>query len=190
MSKPTTVIALCEDYRTFSLLRRYLGRCRIDSRNIRPVFTPSGSGFDWVINQYPVQVNAYRLAKAKIAPWLIVAVDADNGPKERRIGQLATKLKEAEDSGQTKVTVANEAIAHLVPKRNIETWILALNRIGVNETENYKETRRNEDWDGRIPAAAEALYDWTRRNANLPDGLIDSLRHGIQELNRLPVAFR
>ena len=53
----------------------------------------------------------------------------------------------------------------------------------VEEGENdYKGTRS--DWDDLIPPA-NTLYAWTRRNAQIPDHCVPSLRHAIAELRRL-----
>jgi hypothetical protein len=74
----------------------------------------------------------------------------------------------------------------LVPRRNIETWILALNSTAVNETDDYKSTiKSNEKWHELIPSAAETFFTLTRPNANPPASLIDSLHHGIDEMRRL-----
>lgn len=81
--------------------------------------------------------------------------------------------------------IQDETIARLVPRRNIETWILALNGIAVNEIDPYKHTRPREDWLALIPTATAAFYDWTRPKAESPDDLLESLRHGIDEMRRV-----
>jgi len=130
-------------------------------------------------------VEAYRLAKAKKHTWLIVVVDADTGTVARRIGQMDAGLKQAEDRRLREINVENEMIARLVPRRNIETWILALNASPVIEAEDYKDTRTSDEWSELIPPASMALYNWTRSNAELPQNLIDSLLCGIQEIGRI-----
>jgi len=59
------------------------------------------------------------------------------------------------------VDVTREQIARLVPKRNIETWILCLNGQAVDEDTDYK--RRRDDWTELIPEAAETLSKWTHQ---------------------------
>jgi hypothetical protein len=77
-------------------------------------------------------------------------------------------------------------IARLVPKRNIETWILCLNNERVEETPDYKRTR--DDWTELIPTAASALYAWTRPNATVPPSCVESLQIGIEELQKIGLA--
>jgi hypothetical protein len=86
------------------------------------------------------------------------------------------------DGGKETVRVS-ERIARLVPKRNIETWILCLNEQEVNEETDYKRTR--DDWNELIPQAAETLFQWTRSRAEPPNHCVDSLRSGVSELKRL-----
>jgi hypothetical protein len=70
----------------------------------------------------------------------------------------------------------------LVPKRNIETWILCLNNVQVNEDTDYKK-RESVKWTELIRAAVGTLYLWTRPNA-APPSFVESLQIGIRELQR------
>jgi hypothetical protein len=74
-------------------------------------------------------------------------------------------------------------IARLVPKRNIETWILCLNDVEVNEDTDYKRTRDN--WNELISPAVSTLYRWTRPRAAVPASCVESLQLGIGELRKL-----
>ena len=87
------------------------------------------------------------------------------------------------DSGKQPVDAATERIARLVPKRNVETWILCLNGQEVDEESDYKG--RLHDWSEMTRPAAETLHEWTRSNSQLPDDCVESLRCGITELRRL-----
>jgi hypothetical protein len=186
VSKPTEVIVLCEDNKTFSFTRAYLKKCGIN-RGIRPVISPRGSAFTFVMNSFPAQVNAYRLAKARIHTWLIVVVDADTSTIAQRIAEMDSGLTQAEEPRVRAMRMQDQMVARLVPRRNIETWILALNSTTVDEIENYKKTikKTDEEWSALIRAAAETFYILTRQNALLPENLIDSLRHGIDEMRRV-----
>jgi len=119
MSKPTKVIVLCEDNRTFSFTRSFLKRCGID-RDIRPVISPRGSAFTFVVNNFPAQVNAYRLAKARVHTWLIAVVDADSGTVAQRIGEMDRGLAQAQEPRVRGIRIQDETIARLVPRRNRE----------------------------------------------------------------------
>jgi len=127
-NKPSLVIALVEDSRTKMLLRQYLLLAGIKSHQIRiePQRKWLGSGEQAVRLNYAAQVQAFRARSAgkKSETALIVAIDADTETVHHRLAQLAGALNE---SGQTPVDTLTERIAHLIPKKNVETWILCLN---------------------------------------------------------------
>jgi hypothetical protein len=77
----------------------------------------------------------------------------------------------------------NEVIARLVPKRNIEIWILCLNDVLVNEGTDYKRTRDN--WTELIRPAVSTLYVWTRPRTAVPPSCVESLQMGIRQLRKL-----
>jgi hypothetical protein len=109
----------------------------------------------------------------------VVIIDADASTVEGRLRQLDQALT---DIDKPVVDTDTERIARLVPKRNVETWVLCLNGHQVDEETDYK--KRN-DWNKLIPPAAETLYQWTRLQDGPPDYCVDSLRVGIIELRRL-----
>lgn len=187
MSKPAEVILLCEDALTSTLLRLFLKRCGIDYRNIRFVISPKGrgAGESFVVRHYPEQVEAYRLSKARKKTWLIVAVDADTGTVAARIHQLDSNLMQSEYSRLRQMAVQEEQIAHLIPRRNIETWFLVLTGATADEENDYKATRNREKWQELAAPASRQLYDWTRQNARLSAPCTDSLRIAIRALGSL-----
>ncbi len=142
----------------------------------------AGSGEQWVRVQFAVEVEACRRRCARAETALIVLIDADNLSVQERLAQLDRNLDEAQAD---RVRQDAEQIARLVPKRNIETWILCLNDfpVVVDEETDYKRTRN--DWTKLIPSGIETLYDWTRPNAQLPASSISSLLLGVAELKRL-----
>jgi hypothetical protein len=184
MSKPTSVVLLCEDNLTAVFLRSYLKECGI-VYGIRVNSNPRGSGFDWVLQQYPIEVNAYRQNKARIKVWLIVTIDADSKTVVTRISQLDSRLKQSEEIRLRAFRVQDQKIVRLVPRRNIETWILVLTGTPANEEKNYKYEKSKEGWQELTKPASQQLYAWTRPNTQLPAGCIDSLCRAVRELNRL-----
>jgi hypothetical protein len=118
-------------------------------------------------------------APAPKRSWIAV-IDADNFTLPERLAQLDQKLRE---DGVELIRMDVEQVARLIPRRNIETWILCLNAVGVNEETDYKRTRN--DWTELIRPAAETLYTWARPNTQVPDNCIPSLQHGVAELRRL-----
>jgi hypothetical protein len=182
VAKPSRVVVLVEDNRQQQLVFRYLRRIGLEPHAMRFVLPMSGSGEQWVREQFPVELTAYRRRSALAETRLIAVIDADNFTLPERLAQLDQKLRE--DSVELiRMDVEQVAVARLIPRRNIETWILCLNAVEVNEESDYKRTRN--DWTELIRPAAETLYAWTRSNTQVPDNCIPSLQHGVAELRRL-----
>jgi hypothetical protein len=181
MNKPSQVIVIVEDEHHKQVIYKYLKIRNLKQHAIRIEMSPSGEGSaeNWVRKKFVKEVSTYRSRNRYAQTALIVAIDADTGSVQDRLKQLDQELT---DNGKERVTPEAERIARLVPKRNIETWILCLNEENVDEETDYKSTRN--DWNNLIPQAAESLSDW-RSKAEPPKFCVDSLRCGIGELNHL-----
>jgi hypothetical protein len=107
----------------------------------------------------------------------VVIIDADLGDLDRRLRQLQSGLARAHLEPRT----SEEKIVHLIPKRNIETWILNLNGSEIDEETDYRHQRV----DDLILPAARSMFEWTRRNALVPPHCVPSLRSAIPEIARL-----
>jgi hypothetical protein len=189
MSKPTETIVLCEDKLTESLLRSYLKSHNINARNIRFVTSPKGrgSGERFVIRQFPTQVDAYRISKAKKTTWPIVVIDADTGTVATHITELDSSLRTCGNERLRSLRLENENIARLIPRRDIETWLLILDGTDANEEIDYSKSKSRDEWHSLAMPGGAQLHDWTRNNAQVPPTCIESLRHGIRELRRIEV---
>jgi hypothetical protein len=146
---------------------------------IVPFPSGKGSAEQSVRARFAKEVSAYRHRSARAATALIVMIDADAHTVDERLAQLAQALREA----GSPALQDDESVARLVPKRNVETWILCLNEHRVDEATDYKD--RSLDWNELVPKAAEALFQWTRPNAHLPGHCVDSLHRGVNELRRV-----
>jgi hypothetical protein len=179
MSEPSLVIVLLEDDHQKMLIYRYLINCGLNRHAIAIYRSPSGEGSAerWVRQRFVKETNVYRSRQARTA--LIVMIDADTRTVQDRLNQLDQALR---DSG-SRIVVETERIARLVPKRNVETWILCLNEQSVDEETDYKRTGYN--WNELIPIASETLCQWTRSQAEPPNHCVGSLRTGVRELKRL-----
>jgi len=175
------VIVLVEDNRHQQFVWRYLRRCGLEQHTMRFVPYPAGagSGEHWVRERFAEEVEACRRRRASAETALIVLIDADDLSVQERLAQLDRAL---DDAQADRVRPDAEQIARLVPKRNIETWILSLNDVPVDEETDYKRTRN--DWAPLIRSGIETLYNWTRPNAQPPASSISSLRLGVAELKR------
>lgn len=182
MAKPSQVIVLIEDDRHKQFVFRYLRRIGLEIHQMRFEQCPpgEGSGEQWVRERFLLEVQVCRRRRAHAETKLIVVIDADNLSVQERLMQLDRKLQEAHADP---IRPEAEQIARLVPRQNIETWILCLNHNAVNEETDYKRTRN--DWSALIRPGIETLYVWTRPNAPIPDSCVPSLRLGVAELRRL-----
>jgi|ERR1700690_1738836 len=178
MRKRCLVIVIVEDECQEMLVRKYLAQQGLGTREMRFRSSPSGEGSaeQWVRKTFVEEIRVYRNRHAQTK--LIVTIDADTNAIQYRFRQLDQVLI---DDGRERIGAA-EQIARLVPKRNVETWILCLNGQVVNEETDYKHSR--DDWSELTTPAAETLFQYTRPNTQEPL-CIDSLQHGVTELKRL-----
>ena len=179
MSSPSQVVILVEDQRHQSFVRQFLYRAGFFRHHLRLVSLPSGrgSGEQWVRERYANEVIAYRTRSASAKTALIVAIDADTWSVNDRLEQLQQTLRQADLDDRKN----GEAIVHLVPKRNIETWILCLTGDDVDEHSDYRAT----DVDDRIKTAAATFFDWSRRGSTPDANCVASLLSAIPEAARL-----
>jgi hypothetical protein len=173
------VVIVAEDLRQVNFVRRSL-RCVESNRQVRVVRSPTGtgSGEQFVRQQYSKEVERYRNRSTRRKAALIAVIDADTNTVAYREQQLENELK---SDGQAK-RKESEKIALLIPKRHIETWIACLTGEEVNETADYKSTK---DIEGKIKKAAEKFYDWSRDDYSLPDRCVPSLQNGLKEIRRV-----
>jgi hypothetical protein len=128
--------------------------------------------------QYPAEVGYYRDRSHSRKAALIVATDADTKTVARRERELEAALSDAGEGRRS----PDEAIALLIPKRNVETWILCLVGESVDETTDYKGRR---DVGELIKNAADALFDWSRPQCIVPPRCVPSLQRGLREIARI-----
>jgi hypothetical protein len=170
-----TVILLCEDRQQQTFVYRYLRHKGVNPRRIRTLTSPagSGSGEHYVRQEYPKQVAAIR-AKSYLRVGLVAVLDADTHDVSTRHRQLDESLTQAKQEARG----SNEAIALVVPRRNIETWIHFLRGTPVNEVDRYAKLTE--------PGACEdAVREFaTRCPGSIRPGPLPSLSVGCHELTR------
>jgi len=188
MSNAATIVVLCEDQQSRVFAERALVRRGYDRRGIRVEMAPPGaqSAEQYVREAYPRQVRFLRTRAA--TKGLLVHVDADPGHSVAgRHAELAASLLASGQSARK----SKEPIAELVPKRNIETWIHALDETlspglarPLDEEQAYPKFDKHQS---RCALAAVAFAEHARANT-VPDaaGAVPSLLDGIEEFRRLP----
>lgn len=142
--------------------------------DFRQVSNGRGSGEQWVRQRYANAVKDFRTRSAKAQTALVAVVDADAGDLSERVSQFKVALEQAELSARTN----SEAIIHLIPRRNIETWILYLTGEPVDEETDYSKR----SVDDLIAAAAERFHESV---AQPPSECLPSLSAAIEEAKRL-----
>ena len=188
MSSPSRVFGLVEDRRQEGFLLRFLVLRGFRRDEVVIDVSPSGRGSaeQWVRKSFARQAAKCRGRNARAATGMIVMVDADT----HSVQQLLNALDEALiRDNQPPIDETRDRIARLIPKRNVETWILFLSSRGnhrpkIDEEHDYKQTRDADEWSNMIPIASETLVEWTHQPANIPENTIDSLRHAIREIPR------
>ena len=179
MPSASLVVLLVEDDAQKVLIRRYLRAKGFVGHEITalPMASGKGSGEQWVRKQYPQVVKQYR-SRAKMAKTiLIVAINADTSSVADRTRVLAESLT----NEGLYPREASEKISHLIPKRNIETWIFCLTGSDVDEATDYKRDTRIE----LSKQAAEKMFNWSRDVSARPAMAVPSLITGMWELKRI-----
>jgi hypothetical protein len=174
------IVILAEDLRQANFAWHYLKHDGHSYRSLRVKISPKGrgAGEQYVRECYPDEVTNYRSSSARRRAALIVEIDADTKTVYYRERQLESELNHARVANRKK----SERIALLIPKRNIETWILCLTGEEVNETTDCKSTK---DVDGKIKQAAENFFEWSRDGYPLPTHCVASLQKGLKEIRRV-----
>ncbi len=174
----TEMIILCEDKQQEVFLRRYLIKNGINSRRIRVRAVPagSGSGEQWVREEYPKEMREHRSRATRLHIGLVVMQDADQRSSNESSRELEEQLKA---SGQSPRSVA-ERVGLFFPRRNIETWIEFLNTGSpADEKKRYpKLTEESDCYTGVDKLAAKNDY-------HLSSDVPASLRAACPEIRRI-----
>ena len=180
MSRPSRVIVLAEDRRHQRFVQKYLQHLGHSPHDFYFEDLPSGRGCgeQWVRKRYASAVAAYRSRSSRAQTALVVAIDANGADVARRLRQLQGALVVADLSPRRD----DEKVVLLVPRRHIETWILCLNGITVNEHADYTRER---DIDQQFERAAATLFEWSRPGAGPAPHCVPSLHAAIVEIRRL-----
>ena len=155
MPPPSSIVVLCEDFEHQAFVRALLHaevpRKRL-SRILRVEMVEGGrgAGTQHVLEGSAREVQALRTRHA--VTWLVVVTDADVRSTRSVRGALGGELKRVE----ARARGASEPIAILVPKWEIESWILHLLGEEVTEDDRIDESSRRRASQG-LTGAAEGL---------------------------------
>lgn len=180
MPNSVYAVVLCEGLQDWVFCRRALISLGIPGRDIYPVMSPDGkgSGEQFVRESYAKQVEASRARNARRRAALVVHTDADARTVVNRAASLATALAQASQPPRG----PDEAIALLIPRRNIETWIhFYLSGPPIDEENAYPkfEGREAECWPAAEAFAANV------RDRIVPPAAPPSLPVALNETRRV-----
>jgi len=134
------IVLLCEDSQHEAFTRRFLKGMGWNTRELRVEKSPSASGSaeQWVREKFPNELKFYRRRRKLADSALIAMIDADSKDVQDRIDEFEDACR----SMQIPFRCNDEAVAMVVPKLNIETWIHYLNGKPVNEKDEYPKLDR------------------------------------------------
>ncbi len=135
MSEASQIVVLCEDKLHRVVVYRFLRSWGVGAHAIRMLPGPSsGAGEKYVRDRYPDEIKAFRARSAKARTALIVMVDADTRSVRERQAQIDAACR---TDPRLAPRAPEEAVAHIVPKRNVSTWLAYLNGESVDEDTDY-----------------------------------------------------
>lgn len=136
------LVILCEDRQHAAFVRRFVEAGGWEKRQLDVILNPKGrgSGEQWVRERYALEVQKLRSAP-HVARALVAVIDEDKGGAGRRDAQLAQALED----WNLPARKPKEAILHIVPERNIESWLEYLTGAVVDQTTSYPKLAQERD---------------------------------------------
>jgi hypothetical protein len=173
-------VILVEDKQQLVFVTRLLQKLGYEKHKLRLLPLPAGQGSaeQYVREHYAQEVQELRRRAGQLQLAFVVVLDADTGSVEEHQRQLAVQLQAA----GLQPRAADERIVHLIPRRNIETWIAYLLGQEVNEADEYERLTGRER---ECQPAVDRLVELYRSNQPPPDGCPSSLVTALGELRRL-----
>ena len=140
---------ICEDRQHKVFVLRFLGRQNIDVGDVRVEMCSTGSGEQFVREQYTIELQALRRRHARTS--LVVVLDGDGVGVEARKRSLADACRSAKIADRA----LDGTVTILVPTWNIETWLAYLGGERVDESRSdYPRLRRKGDCQRHVVALA------------------------------------
>jgi hypothetical protein len=182
MAEGVQAVVLCEDLQAQVFVRRVLLALGYDGHRIRVVPYPAdgrGSGEQHVRERYPSELAQHRRRAARTRAVLAVHTDADRFTVAARFAALADELREK----GVPQRAAEEPVAILVPKWNIETWIhFFLDGPPVDEDKSDYAKYTGHEADAAPSAEQFAAH---ARARTVPHQAPPSLEIGLEEARRV-----
>ncbi len=175
MRRQVQLVLLCEDQQQEAFLRRFFTSIGWKARQLRVKRSPLGKGSaeQFVREQFPKEIEAYRRNRNRVSCELIAMLDGDADGVDARL----TALDKACNQASVPPRDNTDRVAVFVPTWNIETWVAYLNGETVDEEKkNYPRLRRERDCRSQVDSLVEMCREGRLREPSPP-----SLRSACQE---------
>lgn len=176
-------VLLCEDDMQARLVRAFMKVSGVQTRTLRERIASEleqGGNCRTVLNRFPEELRACRKRhQAKAKTHLIVMIDADDLSVDDRRRELLDELNKLDMASLNE----HDSVSLLIPKRNVETWIRALNDEESLEDENYKRSKPPDK--SVVRAAARRLHEWVKPDANVGENCVPSLTLSLPEWRKI-----
>lgn len=188
MSPPSQYILLCEDKLHGVFVKRFLKKNGVTDHKIHEIPYPNGKGAgeQHVRNQYPINLKECRRRNANASTLLIVVVDADRGSVEEHDRELDEAARKADISPRT----SSDKVVHIIPKRNIETWLAFLDsergseEQAIDEEKDYKGRKNYSNRESDCRSLVDLLCKSCKKHQLLPNAP-PSLLRACEEFSRI-----
>jgi hypothetical protein len=145
MPRQVRIVILCEDTQQEVFVRYLLEEYNFNSRKIRAEKAPKGLGDaqQYVINNFPQELQKYRSRSHDKNIALITVIDADELSCQEKKHRLVSKCKQL----RIEPPMDNENVFIFLAKRNTETWLKYLENPEeqLSEAEDYKRLGHREE---------------------------------------------
>ncbi|MFH1732604.1 MAG: hypothetical protein ABIF82_13280 [Planctomycetota bacterium] len=136
--------------------------------------------------RYPRFLEAHRSRAARAATALIVVIDADTRTVQNRQRQLDRACEEADN---IQARQPHDAVAHIIPKRNIETWLTYLDGENVNEDDDYSGRRSFRRQESACHSLVDKLAEQCKNHED-PGDRPAALTTACEEFDRIRPILR
>lgn len=144
MGRNVQLVLVCEDRQHEAFARRFLNMAGWPVRRLRVEIAPPGrgSGEQFVREQFPKELAAYRANRHRVAQGLLVVMDGDDRGHRARLNELVRACEAA----RVEPRQSDDRVAIVVPTWNIEAWLAYLSGVDVDEGKrDYPRLQRPRD---------------------------------------------
>ncbi|MGO9470159.1 MAG: hypothetical protein ACLQIB_22410 [Isosphaeraceae bacterium] len=179
------VVLLVEDEALERFIRRAFYAFGFQTRSVRVERSPKGRGSakDWVTRSYTEEVGDHR-GKARYQENIavVVGIDAD----EKTVEKQARKLDTALEGAGLQKRQADEKFCLIIPKWNIETWLVYLSGEALDEDRSDYKNHQSVKKVDYVKVAEEFVRRYRNwKQGNTTETSLPSMIAAFEEMRRL-----